>query len=55
MTQGSYFDPIACLMALYTERSNAHLTVATHCTAFFSARSKTKDADLGKCGPQQYI
>jgi len=50
-----YFDHLACLMALYTDRTNAHLIVATHCTASFSACSKTKDADLGKCGPQQYI
>jgi hypothetical protein len=31
-------------MALYTERSNAHLTVATDCTASFSARNNNKDA-----------
>jgi hypothetical protein len=48
-----YFDPIACLMALYTERSIAHLIVATDCIAFCSALSKSKDADLGKCGRQK--
>ena len=42
-------------MALYTERPNAHLIVATDCTAFCSARSNSKDADLEKCEPQQYI
>ena len=35
-------------MTLYTERSNAQLTVATDCTISFSARSTNKDADLGK-------
>jgi hypothetical protein len=35
-------------MALYTERSNAQLSVATDCTVYFSARIKCKDADLGK-------
>jgi len=37
-------------MPLYTERSKAHLSVATNCTACFSARSNSKDAGLGKCG-----
>ena len=36
------------LMTLYTERSSAHLTVATHCTVSFSARSKSELADLRK-------
>jgi hypothetical protein len=35
-------------MALYTELSDVHLTVATHCTVFFSARSDIKLEDLGK-------
>ena len=35
-------------MTLYKERSSAHLTVTTDCTASIKARSKSKD--LGKCG-----
>jgi hypothetical protein len=35
-------------MALYTERSNAHSIVATACIVSVCARSKSKDADLGK-------
>jgi len=35
-------------MTLNTERSDAHSTVATHCTLSFSAHSNSKLADLGK-------
>jgi hypothetical protein len=35
-------------MALHTERSNAHLTVAMDCTLSFSARINSTDADLWK-------
>ena len=38
------------LMTLYTERSSAHLTVATHYTVSFSACSNSKLADLEKRG-----
>jgi len=37
-------------MTLYTERSTAHLIVATGCTASISTCSKRKDGDLGKRG-----
>jgi hypothetical protein len=40
-------------MALYTERPNAHWIVATDCIVTFSARSKSKDADLGKRGASE--
>ena len=33
-------------MALYTERPDARLTIATDCTLSFSTRSNSKDADL---------
>jgi len=46
MTQGSLFDPIGCLMDLYTERSNTYLTITTDCTLSFSTRSNCKEADL---------
>ena len=35
-------------LQLCLERSNAHWTVATDCTVYISARSKSKDGDLGK-------
>jgi len=35
-------------MTLYTERSKAHVTVATDCTVSVKARSKSKDGDLLK-------
>jgi hypothetical protein len=35
-------------MTLYTEFSDARLTVATHCTIFFTAHSNIKLADLWK-------
>jgi hypothetical protein len=35
-------------MTLYTERSSAHLTVATDCIISFNDRSNSKDADSGK-------
>jgi hypothetical protein len=34
-------------MALYTERSNAHLNVATDSIISFSTRCKSKDTDVG--------
>jgi len=37
-------------MALYTEQSNAHLILTSECTVSFSAISKNKYTDLGKCG-----
>jgi len=33
---------------LFTDQSNAHVTVATDCTVSCNARSNCKDADLGK-------
>ena len=42
-------------MPLYKERSNAHLTVATYCTVSISTCSNSKDANLGKLGPQNVI
>jgi hypothetical protein len=40
-------------MAKYTERSYAHLIAATDCTVSFGARSKSKGAELGKCGASE--
>jgi len=37
-------------MTLYTEQSNAHLTVATVCTLYLSTRTNNRDADLQTTG-----
>jgi len=43
-------------MTLYTERSDAYLTVATHCTLSLSARSNSKYTILRKLrGPEVHL
>ena len=50
MTQDCFFYPIAVFNDLINGKIQFILFVTTDCTVCISARSNSKDADLGKCG-----